>query len=86
VHAQQAHLAELGPEVVRQRALFVPLGDVRRQLGVGEGSDGVADVALVLVEQPVDSEEVMGVGHVRQPTTTGCPSTGSWECLGSGGG
>ena len=61
VHAEQPELAERRPEVVGQRARVVPVGDVGRELGVGEGAHRVADVALLGAQQAVDGEEVMGV-------------------------
>ena len=67
VHAEQPQRAEPRSEVVGQRARVVPVGDVRRQLGGGEGAHRVADVALLGAQQSVHGEEVMGVdGHAAR--------------------
>ena len=75
VHAEQAELAELRAEVVGQGALVVPVGDVRGELLRGERAHGVPDRAVLVGQQPVDGQEVVGVGHVGQPTPARPTST-----------
>ena len=73
VHAEQAELAEHRPEVVGQRALVVPLGDVGRELAPGEVAHRVADRAVLVGEQVVDPQEVVRC----KSGSSSCPFRGS---------
>jgi autotransporter-associated beta strand protein len=48
--AEQAHLAELRPQVLRERVVFVDLRRARRDLGLGEAADRLAQGIDVFAE------------------------------------
>ncbi len=61
VHAEHAELAELRRELARREArLLEPVADVREHAVAHERAHGVADVALLVGEQAIDVEEVLG--------------------------
>ena len=69
VHPEQPDLAEDPAEVVGQRALVVPLGDVGGELALREVADGVADRAVLVGEQVVDLQEVV---HLSALSSRAC--------------
>jgi hypothetical protein len=59
VHAEHAEAAELGRELERDPRLLEPLPHVGQDAVGHEAPDGVADEALLVVEEVVDREEVL---------------------------
>jgi hypothetical protein len=61
VHAQQAHVPQLGDEIAREDAALEPLPDLREHALAHELPHGVTDEPLLARQEPVDAEQVAGV-------------------------
>jgi hypothetical protein len=79
VHAEEPELRELGDDLAGKDALLEPVADVGHDLLADELPHSVADRLLLVVEEGVDREEVMGVergkhgscGHGVEPPGRG---------------
>jgi hypothetical protein len=61
VHAEDAQLTEPLRKLARDPRLLEPVAGVRRDPVGHEGADGVADVPLLVRQEVVDVQEVLGV-------------------------
>src|SRR5262249_10368465 len=81
-HSEEAELRELADQLLREGAALEPVGDVRQDLLAHELAHGVAERALLVVEEPVESEEVERIDcrNLRRRrhglTSYGCVLTG----------
>ena len=80
MHSEQSELGELPDQVLREVTALEPVADVREYLLSHELPHGVPKRALLVLQQPVDPEEVEGVeggelgGRRRhRPTSYGEP-------------
>jgi hypothetical protein len=80
VHAEHPEPAEVAGEVAgRDRRGLEPVGEMRADPVVAEPADGVAHGPLVVVEQPVEREQLVGglrvrLGHGWSSGRRGCGS------------
>ena len=82
VHAEQAELADRRREVARrQRAVLVPLLDVREHAVRGEAPHGLRDEPVLVGEEPLQAERIEGAdlrargggGHAGEATSASRP-------------
>ena len=73
VHPEEAEPCELLDDLAGQDALLEPVAHVRQHAVAHEGADGVADRALLVVQEGVEREEVEGI------ELGGCCRRGGWK-------